>query len=527
MGNDNILRRRRRLGARLDEITVLVVPPTLVPTILRQVHDDPLSGHLGVNKTVDVLLERYYWPGFSADVKRYIRECPACQRTFVLTPRPKAPLRSIPVGSPFDMLAIDFLELPRTTRGNRYVLVCSDYFTRWPEAFATTDQTSETVAKVLFDGVISLHGVPLTIHSDQGSSFESRVIQRLCQLMGVQKTRTTPYHPQGDRLVERLNRSLMGILRRYCADRPLEWDLWLPAALHAYRVTKQTSTGVSPFELLYGRKPRLPTDIACGSAPPVPTDTTEYLNQLHQQMNSAREIVDANLAAAQERQRHDAPVHVHQYQHGDWVYLHDPGRRRGKAHKLLSVWDGPFQILKKQGDNDVYKIKHTTKSRRRRWVHHDRLRPCYRRTNESTQTNGKSVHLPPESGTPSEQETSTSDSSPPENANVEEECTVLLEPAPPISSTQMVIPTPARQRRNSTQLGRAPSHGPVEVVSPARTADTPQQPEPPVLDSPDPQHQPPNQSADELTYRRPHRVSRPPRHLEDFVLDFSDSDDQS
>ena len=228
------------------------------------------------------------------------------------------------------MLAIDFLKLPRTTRGNRYVLVCSDYFTRWPEAFATTDQTSETVAKVLFDGVIARHGVPLTIHSDQGSSFESRVIQRLCQLMGVQKTRTTPYHPQGDGLVERLNRSLIGILRRHCADRPLEWDLWLPAALQAYRVTKQTSTGVSPFELLYGRKPRLPTDIACGSAPPVPTDTTEYLNQLHQQMNSAREIVDANRAAAQERQRHDAPVHVHQYQHGDWFIYMIPDDGEGR-----------------------------------------------------------------------------------------------------------------------------------------------------------------------------------------------------
>ena len=76
LGDDDILRRRRRLGARLDEVTVLVVPPPLVPSILRQVHDDPLSGHLGVNKTVDVLLERYYWPGFSADVERYIRECP-------------------------------------------------------------------------------------------------------------------------------------------------------------------------------------------------------------------------------------------------------------------------------------------------------------------------------------------------------------------------------------------------------------------------------------------------------------------
>ena len=91
---------------------------------------------------------------------------------------------------------------------------------------------------------------------------------------------------QGNGLVERLNRSLIGILRRYGADQPLDWDLWLPAALHANRVTKQTSTGVSPFELLYGNKPGLATDIKCGNPSPVPTDTTEHLNQLHQQMKT-------------------------------------------------------------------------------------------------------------------------------------------------------------------------------------------------------------------------------------------------
>ena len=112
------------------------------------------------------------------------------------------------------------------------------------------------------------------------------------------------------RMVERFNRSLLGILRKYCEDRPLDWDLWLPSALHAYRVAKQTSTGASPFELLYGRKPRLPTDAACSCAPRPPTDTSEYLRRLSRKMVRARDLVDANLTAAQERQRQGLIPHV-------------------------------------------------------------------------------------------------------------------------------------------------------------------------------------------------------------------------
>ena len=196
------------------------------------------------------------------------------------------------------MVSIDFLELPRTVRGNRYVLVCTDYFTRWPEAFATADQKSETVARALYNGILSRHGVPLILHSDQGPSFEGRVIRHLCQMMGLEKTRPTPYHPQGDGLVKRFDGSIFDILRKYCRDRPLDWDLWLPFALHAYRVSRQTSTGASPFELLYGRKPRLPTDTACKRAPPPPTDTSEYLRRLSTEIVRARELVDDNLAAA-------------------------------------------------------------------------------------------------------------------------------------------------------------------------------------------------------------------------------------
>jgi transposase InsO family protein len=106
------------------------------------------------------------------------------------------------------MPAVDFLELPRTPFGNRYVLVVSDYFTKQVEAFTLSNQKSETVARALVDGVLTRHGIPLILYSDQGRNFEGKVIKDLCRLMGMDKVRTTPYHPQCDGLAERMNRSI-------------------------------------------------------------------------------------------------------------------------------------------------------------------------------------------------------------------------------------------------------------------------------------------------------------------------------
>ena len=276
------------------------------------------------------------------------------------------------------MIAMDFLELPRTAGGNRYMLVVSDYFTRWPEAFATTDQKSETVARILMDGVVARHGLPQVLHSDQGPSFESKVIRHLCDWLGIRKTRTTPYHPQGDGLVERFNRTLLGKLRAYCHTNPHDWDRYLDTALGSYRTSTQASLGASPFELLYGRCPRLPTDAAYGASFPDAVDTGEHLRKIQARLAAAREVVDATLTAAQDRQQRGAPVHHEIYTTGDLVYLHNPGRLRGKSHKLLLVWDGPFCIVATKGRN-VYVVSPADKKGRKRCVHHDRLKRCYRR----------------------------------------------------------------------------------------------------------------------------------------------------
>ena len=196
-------------GPRQDPIVLIVLKESVVPVVLKQLHDDPLGGHFGVEKTLGRVRERYHWHKFTVDTTEFIRTCDTCQRRTGPKPTPRAMLESVPVGGPFEMIAMDILELPLTTKGNRYALVVSDYFTRWPEAFALKDQKAETVARTFVDGVVSRHGIPSVLYSDQGPNFESSLIKEMCHILGITKVRTTPYHPQCDGLVERLNRTVL------------------------------------------------------------------------------------------------------------------------------------------------------------------------------------------------------------------------------------------------------------------------------------------------------------------------------
>ena len=121
--------------------------------------------------------------------------------------------------------------LPRTKRGNRFIIVVNDYFTRWPEAFAVVDHEAETVAKKLMEQWVSRFGVMQYLHTDQGREFESRVLQALCGLLGIKKTRTAPYHPQSDGLVERNNRTIKDMLSKVVNENHGDWDEWIPHVL--------------------------------------------------------------------------------------------------------------------------------------------------------------------------------------------------------------------------------------------------------------------------------------------------------
>jgi len=230
---------------------------------MKLAHDSILSGHQGVKKTYDRIVAYFFWPGVHGDVERYCHSCDICQRTVVKGKVNKVPLQKMPlIDLPFKRVAVDLVGpiAPMTDRGNRYILTMVDYATRYPEATALKSIEAETVAEALVT-MFTRVGVPGEVLSDQGSQFMSGVMKEVSRLLSMSQLVTTPYHPMCNGLVERFNGTLMSILKRMCAERPKDWDRYLPTLLFAYREVPQESLGFSPFELLYGRTVRGPMSI--------------------------------------------------------------------------------------------------------------------------------------------------------------------------------------------------------------------------------------------------------------------------
>ena len=240
----------------------LVVPQKFRADVLKHLHEGITGGHLGQDKTLHKLRERFYWPGHFNDVRDWCQTCGACAKRKSPPTSGRAPMQTITAGYPTQVMAVDLLgPLPESKNGNSYVLVVGDYYSKWMEALPVPNQEAPTVAEKLVDEVFLRFSPPEQLHSDQGRQFESALIAKICKLLQIWKTRTTPYHPQCDGLVERFNRTLLSMLATCAEGHPFDWEQQLRKVCMAYNISVQSSTGFTPFYLMFGRQARLPVDI--------------------------------------------------------------------------------------------------------------------------------------------------------------------------------------------------------------------------------------------------------------------------
>lgn len=361
----------------------LVVPESLKDTLLQLLHGNPVSSHLSADKVLKRAQQLYYWPFMSRDIRIWCTQCTPCDARRNPTPHHRAPMKTIVATEPFQKVAADILELPITSRGNRYVLVVQDYFSKYVNLYAIPDQRATTVAKCLFDNFICQHGVPEMLHTDQGRQFESDLVKHLCQLLGIQKTRTSPYHPQCDGMVERFNRTLIDQLAKLLLQQPGEWDDCLNQVALAYNTSPHSTTGFTPFFLTHGHEARmpanmlLPTNMPASSTSASPAD---YVTQLTQRLQSAFSTAAWNrdCAHTQQKQLYDRGIKHTPYVPGDLVWLNDPTTAK---QKLAPHWKGPFEILEclgTDGENPgvTYRIRYLLdQSDKTQIVHYNRLRP--------------------------------------------------------------------------------------------------------------------------------------------------------
>ena len=177
---NGILHRRVDKGTPSERL-VLVVPRMMRADLLKLSHGDPSSGHMGTNRCLERLQKQYYWPGMATEVQLWITECEISSRCRTPVLPKKAPVKGIEVGQPMELwAAMDILgPLPMTARGNQYILVMSDHFTKWVEAIPMTNQRAETVAKAFVDEVVTRHGVPSKLLTDQGRNFEADLMRQV------------------------------------------------------------------------------------------------------------------------------------------------------------------------------------------------------------------------------------------------------------------------------------------------------------------------------------------------------------
>ncbi|MGH0129364.1 UNVERIFIED_CONTAM: hypothetical protein FKN15_043515 [Acipenser sinensis] len=386
---DGVLQRQWKEPATGEVRWQVVVPQALRLEVLKAHHGTPGTGHFGVTKTLRRLRQSFYWGQCRRDVEDHCRRCDTCTARKGPPGRSHAPLQQYQVGGPMERVAVDVLgPFPRSEKGNRFVLVALDYFTKWPEAYALPDQEAETVAEALLEGFFSRFGIPQELHSDQGRNFESRVFAEMCRRMGIQKTRTTPLHPQSDGLVERFNRTLAVQLAVTTASHQKDWDTQLPLVLLACRSAVQDSTACTPALLMLGRELRTPAEMIFGrpsdtpSVPPGP----EYARRLQDRLEVAHHFAREQLQAAGVRQKrnYDLRARGRHFIAGELVWIFSPKRKRGRCPKLDSHWLGPCQVLERIGGG-VYRGQLPPRGRKV-VLHRDRLAPYLGRNPAQTDT---------------------------------------------------------------------------------------------------------------------------------------------
>ena len=302
------------------------------------------------------------------------KEC-SCVKQRAPLRKTRAPLQSITTHVPLELVSIDFLHLERSTGGYEYILVVVDHFTRFAQAYPTRNKEARTAADKLYEFFLK-YGFPSRILHDQGREFENKLFHQLEKSCGIIRSRTTPYHPQGNGKAERFNRTLLSMLKTLPEIQKSRWDQHVSKAVHAYNCTRNDATNFSPFFLLFGRSPRLPIDLMFGRNKVADTlNHRDYSEKWSSQMNDAYTLASKHAVknSLKGKRNYDKGVRYSILKPGDRVLVRNLSEHGGPA-KLRAHWEEDIQVVvSRMPDSPVYEVKPEKKDGRKRLL--NRLLP--------------------------------------------------------------------------------------------------------------------------------------------------------
>ena len=322
--------------------------------IVRIHHDLPPAGHPGQAKTVELVTRNYWWPGMTKFIKDYVETCDTCRRGKASHAKPHGPLQpnEIPDG-PGQVVTCDFITgLPDVDGHNALQLIVDRHGKIIHLIPCTEEIDAEGAADNFIREWFRLHGLPRKIISDRGPQFSSKLFRAILKGLGIESAMSTAYHPQTDGQSERWNQEIEAYLRMYCSRRRDDWVKWLPIAEFAFNSHEHSSTGYSPFYLMYGFEPQfhvpmLPTSV------PTADERREELRQAREDATAALTLTAERMKEYYDRYVREAP----ELKEGQKVWLDTKNFRvPGVSRKLVDRYAGPYPIKRKVG-NLAYELK--------------------------------------------------------------------------------------------------------------------------------------------------------------------------
>ena len=374
---NGLLYRKTRQGQADEIVFQFVVPQRHRDATLDGCHRE--AAHQGQHRSTALMQECFWWPGMTRDLRNCIEKCGRC-RKYEAAP-PVTPMKPLACSGPGELLHVDFTSIEETVPLKEDPVICNvlvlqDHFSKYIVAYVVKDQTARTAAETLRNGYFGLFGAPAYLVSDQGKAFTGHVITHLCELYGVQKLRTLPYHAQTNGQVERMNQTIIRMIGKLEEDRKACWSEHLPEVLLAYNATRFAVTGYSPYYLLFGRRPRIPVDYLFPTLRDSPHQTKMEVSVVAMQKRLKEAFTVARRLTSEEVARqcryYDRKAGAVALQPGDVVMVRTDGFV-GKW-KVKDRWeDGGFIVESQLEDWPVYKVKCPTSDDRQKpkyWILH-------------------------------------------------------------------------------------------------------------------------------------------------------------
>jgi transposase InsO family protein len=362
----------KRLDKQHNFRPVMLVPPHLKDQIISEAHGQELSGHFGILKTKEKILDSYFWPNMESDISDHLRRCRRCQMTKpnrnppqLLTPLPQCT-------EPNQRVHADLFGPLKTTNGDKKYLLCmTDAFTKYVELVAVPNKEAGTVASALINRWVCRFGVPLEFVTDQGREFKNVLWTEITKQLNARHSTTSAHHPQCNSQAEVCNKTIASYLASMVDETTLNWEEFIPALMFCYNTSFHRSIKTSPFFLTFGIEPRTPAFFA--------TDIRRFLQEDHQtalqRLAEARKVaIENNLLATENyKSNFDKNATFRIFHPGQWVLL-DEFNFLGKNRKLSPKFSGPFKLLRLKGDSNAEIV---VNNGRKMIVNVSRLRPFF------------------------------------------------------------------------------------------------------------------------------------------------------